>query len=193
MLAPVIFTASAVLRLPLMVIAIMGLVLASAFSVGGRGNALAEFLSIATLGLAVGASGLKRIQPLLSRPLVLAFAYVVYLAAVNAWNVVFPLQVAGVCLTLMLIYLVGIRFGGGGAFPRGQLVELGRYTLLGYIVQILVLQVLRIGLASFDLRGRLSFIPFVVTVVGTWAAVRLTDRARQLCPLVDRAYRFVFG
>jgi peptidoglycan/LPS O-acetylase OafA/YrhL len=193
LLAPVILGASAVLRLPLILIAGVGLVLATALGIAGRANVLTDFLSMATLGLAVGASALERLQPLLSRPLVLAFVYLLYLAAVTAWNVLFPLQVIGVCLTVIALYLVGLRHCSSNAFGWRQVVELGRYSLFAYVAQIVFLQMLRLALASFDLHGALSLIPLGATVAATCAAVRLTDRARRHSSPVDRAYRLVFA
>ena len=39
------------------------------------------------------------------------FAYLCYTIAITVWNVPFPLLIVGVCLSLMVIYVVGISGG----------------------------------------------------------------------------------
>jgi peptidoglycan/LPS O-acetylase OafA/YrhL len=142
------------------------------------------------LGLFVGTTPISSIQRR-ARLVWIIPAYAAYVAAIAAWNVLFPLQLVGVCLSLLVLYMAGSWGGSDGVIQR-QLILLGQYSLLGYIVQVLVLQVLRREMSAHDLAAA-SLIPFIVTLVITVGVVQFVDAARTRSRVVDRCYRAVFA
>ena len=105
----------------------------------GVSNAFLELLGIGLLGLVFGYTPKARVTRLTSRPYVIALAYCGYLVVITLLNVPFLLRIVGVCLTLAVIYVAGARLGEP---LRRYLSVLGRYSLLGYIAQIGILQIL---------------------------------------------------
>jgi peptidoglycan/LPS O-acetylase OafA/YrhL len=151
-----------------------------------------ELVSIAIFGLGVGVLPLAQIEQAVRQPALLVIAYAGYLAAITRWNIPFPLQVIGVCLTLLLIYATGVRAGAEGWVQR-RVIELGKYSLFAYILHIFLLQGLRRGLRGFGLEGSELAIPFALALVATVVGVSLLTIARNRSETADRAYRAIFA
>jgi peptidoglycan/LPS O-acetylase OafA/YrhL len=156
----------------------------------GRVNTNLELLSFAVLGMAVGALRALGVDRALDRPFAIATAYAIYLWALIRWDVIFPVQLLGVCSSLAIIHFVGLRSHERRPIDK-VIIELGRYSLFAYIVQVLVLQVLRRLLGFADAAavatGLLAAVLLTVLAVQTAAAVRRSS------PGLDRTYRLVFG
>jgi len=159
----------------------------------GLYSANLELFSIGMLGMVIGVIPINRIDELAAHPFVLLLSYAGYLVALTIWNEIYALQVVGVCLSLSLIYVLGIRMGEQ-AFGSAWVQLLGRYSLLAYIAQIAVLVVLyaivqRIPLGDFS-RLASTFL----TVLGLTAAiVKWVDVARGKWRPIDTMYRAVFA
>ena len=192
LLSPLLLMASGVSRFALPAIATFGLVTGIITSAAGVGSMNLELVAIAILGMTIGIHPLDRINAALHRPALLVLAYALYVAAITKWNVLFPLQVVGVCLSLLLIYFLGVKSAGDGIVPR-RVIELGKYSLFAYIFHICVLQLLRRGLSDRDLSGVGLLVPFVATLVVTVIAVEVLGLARGRSNAVDRIYRIVFA
>jgi peptidoglycan/LPS O-acetylase OafA/YrhL len=192
MLSPFILRASKAFRFPLPAAGAAAIACALAAYAAGVRSLNLELLAIAMLGLGVGVLPLDWIDRVVRRPGRLLTAYVLYLAAISRWNIPFPLQVIGVCLSLVLIYLVAVRWGTEGLVQR-RVIELGKYSLFAYVAHIVVLQSLRLAFRSFDLRGSELLIPFVAALALTILAVELVAMARTKSDAVDRLYRVVFA
>lgn len=151
-----------------------------------------ELISIGLLGVIAGSFPLQKIDAAVRHPYLLGFCYFLYLAAITYWNILFPLQIVGVLLSLAIIYLVGQGRGRRGVVKR-CIDLLGKYSLFGYIAQIAILQVLRRAanhLPSVELALALSFLlAFVLTI----ASVEIVDRMRAGSIVIDKAYKAVFA
>jgi peptidoglycan/LPS O-acetylase OafA/YrhL len=152
-----------------------------------------ELLAIGFLGVIIGYVPFDKVNRVVAHTYLLVFGYICYLAAVTLWNVIYPLQIVGVCLTLALIYLVGVRTAEPGGVAKRIVVLLGKYSLLGYIVQILILQLLRKGLRLFEPGPALLAISFLAAVLLTILAVAATNTLRAKSTVVDGMYRAVFS
>jgi hypothetical protein len=149
-----------------------------------------ELITIGLLGVVAGYTPSAKIAQLGRRPYAIILAYCAYLAAITLWNVPFGLQLAGVCLTLALIYAVGARLSEP---RRGRLVILGRYSLLGYISQIAILQLLHRIASSISTGMWILPVSLLAGLVLTMASVAVVDRARPRSATIDRFYRAVFA
>ena len=151
-----------------------------------------ELLSIGLLGVVTGYFPLQKIDAAVQHPYFLGLAYLLYLAAITYWNILFPLQIVGVFLSLAIIYSLGQDRGKRGALKR-CIDLLGKYSLFGYIAQIAILQVLRRAanyLPSVELALALSFLlAFVLTIT----SVEIMDRMRAGSLVIDKAYKAVFA
>jgi peptidoglycan/LPS O-acetylase OafA/YrhL len=107
----------------------------------GMVSSYLDLLMIGVLGVVIGFADRGQIASVLSHPYILIVLYCYYLAVITIWAVTLPLQVASVILTTALLYIAGSRRAPGAAWRHTVL--LGKYSLLGYISQIAILQGLR--------------------------------------------------
>ena len=151
-----------------------------------------EFLTLGVLGMFSGLMSIARVESLSRHYLWLALAYACYLYAITVWNVPFGLLLLGVCLTLLVLYHISSRFGKDTRTWR-RMILLGQYSLIGYIVQIAILQALRLAwrhLAPGPLGLYLTFVAaFVLTIV----AVEFVAAARTRSKIVARVYQAAFA
>ena len=151
-----------------------------------------EDIAIGLLGVVSGYTSSAGIRKLVSNPYVLGLAYCAYLGAITIWDVPFALRVAGVCLTLLVIYAVGDRSQKPGVLLT-HLIILGRYSLFGYIWQIAILQLLHrfLGHSTLGVTGLSA--TFFAGFAFTMAGVENVDRLRPRWQALDRVYRFAFA
>jgi peptidoglycan/LPS O-acetylase OafA/YrhL len=159
----------------------------------GLSSANLELLTIGLLAVILGYASTETISSFVRHPYLLAVCYLLYLGAVTLWNVIYPLQIVGVLLTLMILYLVGDAKGEPGR-TRSTVILLGNYSLLGYIAQIAILQVLHQASKHVKLpHSALLVVSFVTAFALTILLVQGTDFARQRSVIVARMYRAVFA
>lgn len=151
-----------------------------------------EFVTIGMLGVVTGFLSIETIDHFVRRPYTLAFAYLCYTFAITLWGVPFPLLVVGVFLSLMLIYLVGDR-AGKSRIISNEIILLGKYSLLGYLSQIAILQILAAVFHRLDLGLTGLLISFLAAFALTIAAVEMVDRGRAKRATIDRLYKRVFA
>lgn len=151
-----------------------------------------ELVTIGLLGVITGYLPIEKVNAFVQRPYLLIFTYILYLAAITLWNVLYPLQIVGVYLSLMIIYLFGLKRGEPGK-ARAVVVLLGNYSLLGYIAQIAILQSLRLGLRHVESEVTVLGLSFFLSFALTILFVKLVNRTRAESTAVDRLYRAVFA
>lgn len=151
-----------------------------------------QLLAIGLLGVIAGYLPIEKVNAFVRHPYLLAAAYLAYLGAISVWNVIYPLQIIGVYLSLMILYLLGQKSGEPGKV-RGIIVLLGKYSLLGYISQIAILQLLRLGLNHIDSEVFVLGLSFVLAFALTIISVEVVNRTRAESTTMDRLYRAVFA
>lgn len=164
----------------------------SLLTFAGLSSANLQLLTIGLLGVIVGGARIERVTRFVNRPWIVVAAYACYLAAITVWNVIYVLQIVGVCLSLMIIYMIGDAGQRHGVI-RSEIILLGQYSLVGYIAQIAILQVLYQAFRHSHMSlQNAQFISFIAAVVLTMMSVRLTHSARRV-PVLDQSYRAVFA
>lgn len=151
-----------------------------------------ELLSIGLMGVIIGYAPIEKVNALVRHAYWLTFAYILYLAAITLWNVTYSLQVAGVYLSLMVIYLLGQQSGKPGK-TRACIVLLGKYSLFGYIAQIAILQLLHLGLHHIGSLILIRGLSFVLAFALTIISVELLSRLRAGSAVVDTFYKAIFA
>jgi peptidoglycan/LPS O-acetylase OafA/YrhL len=159
----------------------------------GTPSANLQLLTIGLLGVILGYVPIDKINRFVKHPYLVSLCYLGYLYAITVWNVIYPLQIVGVCLSLAILYLLGDAAILEGRV-RNVIVLLGQYSLLGYIAQIAVLQLLHQGLRHTELGVRsASGVSFLAAIALTILVVEATDRGRRRVVAVNRLYKAVFA
>jgi peptidoglycan/LPS O-acetylase OafA/YrhL len=192
LLAPLVLLAATRVRVRLQTVGILAVLAAVAAWAAGARSPILELVAVALLGLGLGVMPFDRIERLAGRHGLVVAAYLCYLAAITRLNILFPAQVVGVCLTVLLFYAAGRAVGTSNWLSR-RVLELGEYSLYAYIVHIVVLQLLLRGLRPFELTGLELLIPFVLALVVTVLLVQAAIAARSKLRPADRLYRVVFA
>jgi peptidoglycan/LPS O-acetylase OafA/YrhL len=152
-----------------------------------------QLLTIGLLGVLLGYFPMEKIDRFVAHPFWVCVAYALYVAAITRWNVLFSLQLVGVCLSLIILYLIGKAAGSMGVLGR-LIVFLGLYSLVGYIAQIAILQGLYVAFRHSELDTHsVQTLTFIAAVVLTILAVGLTDWTRKHNATADRLYKAVFA
>ena len=151
-----------------------------------------ELLAIGLLGVIAGYLPTEKVNTIVRHPYLLVAGYIIHVAAITVWNVIYPLQIIGVYLSLMILYLLGLQSGEPGSI-RATVVLLGKYSLLGYIAQIAILQCLRLAIHPFSGETALLVLSFILAFALTIASIKVVDVLRSRSTVVDRLYKFVFA
>lgn len=160
--------------------------------VSGINNPNAELIAIGLLGMVLGMVPLPRLMSVVEQPVILVIAYVLFDIAVSHWGDIYSLQVLGVCLSISVIYLVGASRWAASWLGR-IVVLIGKYSLVGYISQIAILQVLRRTMTTNTLGTYRFALSFVLAFVLTTWSIMLLSAARKRSGAIDRSYKFVFA
>jgi hypothetical protein len=188
---PLIWGVVKVVGMPLWVLSIATLALAITASQTALANAQLEFLSVGTAGAALGAARRFDIDYLGTRLGLLTSAYVLHIAAIAAWNAPFAMQVVTTYLHVLLLYAWASRLALDGDMVR-RVLELGQYSLLAYVSQILALQVLRRALPPPHHTATLA-LTLLASILLTWGTVRAVAYLRRRSRAADQCYRLVFA
>lgn len=159
----------------------------------GSEDPYVELLAVGLLGVVVGYTPIDKINRTVDHPIALSVAYLCYLGAVTVWNVRFPVQVAGVCLTVALLYLLGRRGGGDFGWIQRHIILLGQYSLFAYIAQIVIIQLLYQVLRRYEIGLWMYVLSFAASFALTMVSVEALRVARMKAVPVDRLYRAVFA
>lgn len=165
---------------------------AMACEVGKINGGYVQTVSIGMLGVSIGHISMDRINRLLIHGSLIFLAYVGYLFAIMIWNDSYVLQVIGVCVTLLFIYWCGtliIERHGSGKIA----ILLGQYSLFSYIIQIVILQILRSGLRAFTTGISASIVAFLTCIGCTILSVVVLDSSRRRAPAINMLYKAVFS
>lgn len=151
-----------------------------------------ELVAIGLLGAIAGYIPLDRINRVVNHPFFVLVAYLLYVCAITIWDVVYPLQIVGVCLTLMLLYILGSIPKEPGRLQRHTIL-LGKYSLFGYIIQVAILQMLHRGLRPMADKEVLLPVSFVLAFALTMASVEAVHWGRSRSTTVNTLYKAVFA
>jgi hypothetical protein len=151
-----------------------------------------ELVTIGLLGVLAGYLPTAKVDGIVRHSYILAGAYILYLLAITFWNIIYPLQIIGVFLSLMILYRMG-QVGDQPGLGARVAILLGKYSLFGYIAQIAVLQLLHFGLIRLGPRTFVQVISFVLAFALTILSVVIVDRARAKSAIANKAYGAVFA
>lgn len=151
-----------------------------------------ELVTIGMLGVPAGFMSIEAINDIVRHSYALGLAYLGYTIAITIWNVPFWLQMIGVPLSVMVIYLAGIT-GSDSGIIKSEVILLGKYSLFGYISQIAILQVLAASLRHANFGFAALSVTFAAAVALTILSVEAVDRLRARAASMDKLYKAVFA
>jgi peptidoglycan/LPS O-acetylase OafA/YrhL len=158
----------------------------------GINSVYLDLLMIGLLGVVFGFARRDQISAVVDHPYVLISLYCVFLVIITFRDVTLPLQTLSVVLTTPLLYIAGSSKLLSGAIPRCMIL-LGRYSLLGYIVQIAFLRVLK-GIAWLSTHGvGVLIASLLLGVLATVVTVELVDSATRRSRTAKKLYELVFA
>lgn len=150
-------------------------------------------VGIGFLGILVGFFPGNKIDTWVDYFAAIVGLYLGYVLAISIFRVNYLLLAIGVCLSVMLIYLVGVKSVGWGGI-RELMILLGKYSLFGYVVQIALLQLLHRGLVNLALDHWSLWVPsFVGAFAATIVAVKVAQEIRARSHAIDWLYKVTFS
>jgi len=156
------------------------------------GSANLELLSMGLLGMVVGCFPLGAVDRVARLAVAWFAAYGIYLMALSIYDVVFGLQVVGLILNMVLLYIAAKSLGDTGAIAR-KVIVLGQYSLLAYIAHIAILQVLARAMRPWELGASTYVLSLGGALLLTFLTVTTTVWMRRNSTLADKLYRVVFA
>jgi hypothetical protein len=151
-----------------------------------------NLFSAGIIGMAFGAFPMERLNALASRLWIVLPLYALYRVLEYKFGERYAVQNFGVCATLLLLYSIALPLCSRG-WPSRRLVQLGQYSLIGYLVQIAVLQVLTRLVMGQPRKWSGVIETISITLFVTTATVVVLHFLRAKQSKVDSAYRFVFA
>lgn len=157
----------------------------------GRSFQNLGLFSAGVIGAALGLVRMEGIDKVAAQWLPVLLPYVLYRLCSRCFGEIYPVQVFGATASVFVLYSCALHLDCGSWFGR-QIVILGRYSLLGYLAQIAILQALvkLCGGRPDHWAGVLGF--GIATAALLFAIVRVVHAQRQSLPVVDLFYKTVF-
>lgn len=152
-----------------------------------------SLMAIGVLGMVFGFFPIEKVNEWVGHPYIIGVLNLGYIVAISIWGVDRFLQVIGMCLSVMLIYLAGVRSSALDEI-RSPIVLLGQYSLFGYVAQIGLLQLLEKCLPYLNLHDwPLWITSFVGAFALTIITVKLAHEFRAKSHIADWLYRAAFS
>jgi peptidoglycan/LPS O-acetylase OafA/YrhL len=151
-----------------------------------------DLLSMGLFGMLVGFVPIPRLDRFAVRVAPVFAAYLLYATAITYCYPTYALNMVGLCLTLLFLYAAGRKAGSTGFLAR-RVVLLGKYSLIAYIAQIAVLQLLHRALRPMPDSNLKLLVAMAITAVVTVAAIETLDFLRAKLPLANRIYQAIFA
>lgn len=178
------------LVLPILTACAIGILAWLALHGGDWSNA--QLISAGLIGLLLGRVSFSTLEKLSRYGIALALAYAVYFMVGSIQGQSYLLQLVGAVLALALIYSVSARIDAGSVV--GQcLGRLGQYSLIAYIGQIGILQLLVRWLGRPEPGSFGCLAGMLATLSLTVISVELVHRARCRSEAVGGLYKAVFA
>jgi hypothetical protein len=149
-------------------------------------------ISAGAVGMAIGLLPGRALNAASRSLIAPVFLYALYWVCFLLFGDKYMIQLFATLIYLYILYAVGNRIDMRRRLSK-QVLLLGRYSLLSYIIQILYLQVfMRLPFYSISgLAGTMAVI--VLTMLLTWLTILIVDYARGKSDALDGAYRKVFA
>ena len=148
-------------------------------------------LTFGIIGMCLGRIPLGKLERASRHWAIVLPLYCAYRVCSYMFTEVFPVQLAGTVLSLLILLGLALAFSEKG-FAHRQCVLLGKYSLFGYIFQLLILQFLRRIIHTPEPMVTFAILT-VITLVLTWLGTVVLEKLRQTTRAIDVSYKLVFA
>jgi len=152
----------------------------------------AGLMSAGLVGMLLGKLRVSTLNRLGNCVIATLLAYAGYSALVYVHGETYLLQMLGAVLALALFYSMSVRLGADRWISR-RLESLGRYSLVAYIGQILILQLLSRWTGHPEPDSPLLLFLFFSTLLLTTVAIEALDWLRGRSAAINGLYKAVFA
>ena len=118
--------------------------------------------------------------------------YVAYHLCRRAFDDIYPVEMFGAAASVLLVYTCALHLDMS-AWPGRQLVLLGRYSLLGYLVQIALIRAMVWGVGGKPGHWTGVVVIGMLTTGLLFLLVHLVNGLRRRNRPVDICYKYVFA
>lgn len=178
-----------------LVLTLGGVVAVSAGVILERNGALfpiGGLMSAGLVGVLLGRVSAANIQKLRRHWLLCLGSFAAYIVISQIFRQTLLQQILGACCAVAAFTALGARFQGNTWLHR-RILNLGQYSLLSYIVQIGILQILLRALRRPEPFSAEFYGMFIVTLILTQFAVEAAIFLRTRSPKADATYRAIFA
>jgi len=152
-----------------------------------------RFITIGLCGLAAGLLSKERIEVFIDQKLLIFIAYLAYIVYISIYKQYYAIYVIGIIITLIFIYkssrcLLKIKhniFDG--------ILLIGRYSLMLYIFQIFILQLLHRTTLLFLTQANNFCAAFLFTSLTMFIFAKLLDYLRSKSEIINKTYKVIFA
>jgi hypothetical protein len=148
-------------------------------------------ISAGLTGMSIGLLPDYRIKGVSLSPIVQGSLYAFFWIVFYLYGDRYPIQLIASLVCVLIIASLGSRIDTGQWLLQ-QLLLLGRYSLLAYIIQIFYLQIFKRAFFSWGY-GVSAIAVIIATTILTWGTVRIGEHARKKSALIDHVYRAIFA
>jgi peptidoglycan/LPS O-acetylase OafA/YrhL len=150
-----------------------------------------SLISVGIIGTAFGLLPLERVTAFARKWFIVVPLYCLYRTGSYFIGEPYAMQLTGVVTALLVLYGLALTLPLKTQIYR-QIVLLGRYSLLGYILQLGIIQVTVRVFGPFETPLAVVILA-VVTLAATWAVTLLIHWLRPKARFVDLTYRAAFA
>ena len=172
--------------------AVVVFALCCALELNGKSFKNLTLLSAGIVGMALGLIPMGAIDRFASRWVLAVLLYVAYRVCGRFYGETYPIQMFGAVVSLLVLYCCALHFPRDSWFGR-HLVTWGKYSLVGYLAQIAVLQVIVLTLGGKPDRWLGVIEVGSLTTVALFFLIQAVHRGRQRSQPIDVIYRAIFA
>lgn len=175
-----------------MVLAAVAILYCSLMFYGNQEAYNLRYMTIGICGFALGFIDSEKLLSLSQYSLWIFGFFLIYLIGLHKINMFYPQYVVITIFNILVIYIAGVRISSSNLIVR-TIYLLGEYSLLSYLTQIAILQVLVRSFLAYTYNPSIVFLIFIITNALMVLCVALVSRFRTGSKTVDRLYRIVFA
>lgn len=147
-------------------------------------------VSSGLIGMAIGLLPLDLINGFARSWIKLSLLFVLYGSCVFTFRDTYYMQIFFTALSLLIIYAIGIRIHLKKWLPK-QVIILGQYSLLSYIIQIFCLYMIFWGAAISNINKPNTVLIIITIVLLMWVTVIIVDHARIKYSIINFFYKII--
>jgi fucose 4-O-acetylase-like acetyltransferase len=191
LLAPLLLMIASMNRWVLPALALVLFIFCSVVEWRGSVSYHLALISAGIVGTAFGLLPLERVTGFARKWFIVVPLYCLYRTGSYFIGEPYAMQLTGVVTGLLVLYSLALTLSLKRQIYR-QIVLLGRYSLLGYIIQLGIIQVIVRVFGPFDTPLAVLILA-VVTLAATWAVTLLIHWLRPKARFVDLTYKAAFA